>query len=157
MGDYIKNVFISHIHEDDDVLQGLKGLLKSNGYEIRDGSIHSDKPNDAKSEDYIKGDVLAPRIRWAGAMIVLVSPDTHGSTWVDWEIEYAHKMGKRIIGLWDRGAKDADMPRALEKYRDAMVGWNAKALIEALNGNDESVTADGLRQPVRTIDRIDCQ
>lgn len=64
MTDEQKNVFISHIHEDDATLQGLKDLLKRNGYEIRDGSIDSSKPNNAIDPDYIKSAILAPRIRW---------------------------------------------------------------------------------------------
>ena len=44
-----KNVFISHVHEDDGTLQDLKQLLEKNGHSIRDGSIDSSKPNDAKN------------------------------------------------------------------------------------------------------------
>ena len=99
MIDQPKNVFISHIHEDDATLKGLRDLLRRNGYEIRDGSIDSSKPNDATNADYIKSEILAPRIRWAGTFIVLISAKTHESRWVDWEIEYAHKQGKRIIGV----------------------------------------------------------
>ena len=44
MADETKNVFISHIHEDDAGLGKLKDLLKSKGMTIRDYSIHSDNP-----------------------------------------------------------------------------------------------------------------
>ena len=44
-----KNVFISHVHEDDGLLQDLKELLERNGYQIRDGSIDSSKPNAAEN------------------------------------------------------------------------------------------------------------
>src|SRR5215470_6892538 len=102
----IKNVFISHVHEDDAVLQDLKDMLSRQGHEIRDSSIDSSKPNEAQNPDYIKSDILAPRIQWAGAVIVLISPDTHTSEWVDWEIEYAAKEDKRIVGVFIRGAQD---------------------------------------------------
>lgn len=49
-----KNVFISHIHEDDAGLQKLKDLLGSKGVNIRDASIHAGKENSAESPDYIK-------------------------------------------------------------------------------------------------------
>jgi len=48
-----KNVFISHVHEDDKLLQDLKDLLSRNGYEIRDGSIDSSKPNEDQDDNYI--------------------------------------------------------------------------------------------------------
>ena len=44
-----KNVFISHVHEDDAGLDDLKSLLRSKGMEVRDSSINSDRPNNAQS------------------------------------------------------------------------------------------------------------
>ena len=91
MADETKNIFISHIHEDDEGLGKLKSLLKDNGMTTRDYSINADNPNNAHSEDYIKSDILAPRIRQSSTLAVYISPETKGSQWVDWEIEYAHK------------------------------------------------------------------
>lgn len=127
-----KNVFISHIHEDDDGLGKLKELLASKGLDIRDGSIHSEKPNNAKSEDYIKSEILRPRIEWASTMVVYVTPETCGSDWVNWEIEQAHEMGKRIVGVWAHGMKDCEIPLALEEYADAMVGWCGDSIVDAI-------------------------
>jgi hypothetical protein len=62
MPNQVKNVFISHIHEDDKGLAELKSLLKNSGLTIRDYSINSNNPNNAKSEEYIKTQVLAPQI-----------------------------------------------------------------------------------------------
>ena len=158
MSDGAKNVFISHIHEDDATLQGLKDLLRRNGYQIRDGSIDSSKPNDAKNPDYIKSQVLAPRIRWAGTMVVLISDKTHQSQWVDWEIEYAHQQGKRIIGVWDQGAKDSDVPAALDSYADAVVGWQADRVMDAITGNINNwTTVSGEPPAARAIARVRCQ
>jgi len=158
MTDQPKNIFISHVHEDDEVLQGLKDLLKQNGYEIRDGSIDSSKPNDATNPDYIKSGILAPRIGWASTMVVLLSQKTHESPWVEWEIEYAQKQGKRIVGVWDQGAKDSDVPAALEKYADAVVGWQAERVMDAINGKINNwSTVDGQIRAPRQIDRIRCQ
>ena len=44
MSNDIRNVFISHIHEDDSKLKNLKNLLKDNGIDAKDYSINSDKP-----------------------------------------------------------------------------------------------------------------
>lgn len=153
----IRNVFISHLHEDDATLQGLKKLLETNGYSIRDGSIDSSKPNDAKNPDYIKSQILA-RIQWAGTLIVLVSPQTHTSEWVEWEIEYAQKHDKRIVGIWEQGAQEVDLPENLKKYADAMVGWQAERLMDAINGKINKWQApDGKEPPPRDIPRIICQ
>ena len=45
MAEETKNVFISHIHEDDAGLGKLKGLLRDNGMAVRDYSITADNPN----------------------------------------------------------------------------------------------------------------
>ena len=126
------NVFISHIHEDDVELKAFKKLLAKNGCTVRDSSITSDKPNEAKDSDYIKQGILAPSINWAGTFVVLISPGTHESPWVDWEIEYARKQDKRIVGVWAHGAADCDVPPALDEFADAVVGWEADRIIDAI-------------------------
>jgi hypothetical protein len=153
-----KNVFISHVHEDDKVLQDLKKLLRRGGYEIRDSSIDSTKPNQAKDPDYIKSEILAPRIQWAGAVIVLISPDTHKSEWVEWEIEYAQKADKRIIGVWVREGQESDLPENLDRYADAVVGWQADRVMDAITGKlNNWYNPDGTERPAREIPRYSCQ
>ena len=158
MASEIKNVFVSHVHEDDAELPKFQELLGRQGYEIRDSSIDSSNPNDAQDTDYIKSSILAPRIQWAGCMIVLISPDTHTSKWVDWEIEYAAKQDKRIVGVFIRRAQDSDVPKALELYADAVVGWSGATVIDAIQGkiNDWTTAAGVVRAP-RTISRYRCQ
>src|SRR5260370_33646715 len=123
MADEIKNVFISHVHEDDDGLGKLKDLIKKGGLTLRDSSINKTNPNDAKDPDYIKSQILAPQIRWASTLLVHITPKTKDSEWVNWEIEYAEKLGKRIIGVYAHGENDCDIPEAFEKYADDMPGW----------------------------------
>lgn len=139
----IKNVFISHIHEDDAGLGKLKNLLASKGVEIRDSSIHKGKFNNATNPDYIKTELLAPQIQWAGTFICYISPETKQSDWVNWEIEYAAKQGKRIVGVWKYGEALCEVPEALKEYADAVVGWNGDAIIDAINGQDGWQNPDG--------------
>ncbi|MGI9102829.1 MAG: TIR domain-containing protein [Terriglobales bacterium] len=157
MADDVKNVFISHIHEDDAVLPQLKDLVCRNGCEIRDGSINSSKPNEATDEEYIKYQLLAPQIRWASTLVVLISPETCKHWWVDWEIEYAEQQGKRIVGVWDQGAKDCDIPANLDKYADAVVGWQGDRIADAVTGKlNNWYNADGQERPARAIARWSC-
>ncbi|WP_217640418.1 TIR domain-containing protein [Desulfoluna spongiiphila] len=139
----MKNVFISHFGKDDDSVQSLKKMLKSNGCILRNSSIDSTKPNDAKNPKYIEG-LLRNGIRWAGSTVVLIGPETHKRKWVDWEIEQANKHGKPIIGVFIQGAKDSDIPENFQKYGDALVGWNSGKIIDAINGNcNDFVSTDG--------------
>ena len=139
----MKNVFVSHVHADDSGLQKLKDLLKPQGLEVRDSSIHTGKFNNAKDPDYIKTQILAPAINWAGVFICYVSPQTKTSAWVNWEIEYAAKQGKRIVGIWAHGEKECDPPSALKEHADALVGWSGSAIVDAINGKDQWEKPDG--------------
>lgn len=157
MAEQTKNVFISHVHEDDAGLGKIKDLLAKHGMNIRDSSINSSNPNNAKSEDYIKSQILAPQIDWAGTLVVYVSPNTKDSDWVNWEIEYAQKLGRRIVGVWEHGVKDCELPDALNNYADAVVGWSGSSIVDAINGDcDVWENPDGGPCDVRPITRHRC-
>ena len=156
----IKNVFISHVHEDDDLLPDLKQLIARAGMEVRDGSISSDKPNDAENEQYIKREILTPRIDWASTLVVLITHDTADSWWVNWEIKRAVQLGKRVIGVFAQGATDADVPEELGKCGDAaIVGWRGDRVVDAINGDigewDDPQTSQP-RDPQWRIQRYKC-
>ena len=139
MSQEIRNVFISYIHEDDEGLAGLKELVGRHGLTCHDASITEFKANAAHNEDYIKYQILAPRINWASALLVYIYPETKDSEWVNWEIEYAHKKGKGIVGVWAPGAKDCEMPVTLSRYAHAVVGWDGASIIDAVNGKSNWV------------------
>lgn len=154
----IKNIFISHIHEDDEGLGNLKDLLSRNGMTVRDYSINSDNPNRAHSEDYIKSGILAPRIELSGALVVYISSETKDSDYVNWEIEFAHKHDKRIVGVWAQGENGCQVPEALQDYGDAVVGWHGNRIIDAINGKiNEWQNPDGSECSPRDINRFSCK
>jgi hypothetical protein len=156
MANDIKNVFISHVHEDDAGLGELKELAATHGLDVRDSSITSEKPNAAKDPDYIKK-ILAEQIEWASTLVVYVSPDTKSSTWVNWEIEYANKLGKHIVGVWAHGANQCEVPRALEQYGDAMVGWHGESIVDAISGKSNAwYGSEGKLREYRPIKRYSC-
>ena len=142
----LRNVFISHIQEDDEGLSHLKDLVARHGMNCRDGSITAGKFSGASNDEYIKYEILKSRIEWASALVVYVSPETRNSDWANWEIEYAHEQGKRIVGVCEGGAKDPELPEALQKYGDAIVSWDGAGIIDAIAGLDtvrSSPAADG--------------
>jgi hypothetical protein len=156
----IKNVFISHVHEDDSLLSDLKTLISRDGMVVRDASITDEKPNYAKNEQYIKYQILAPKIDWASTLVVLISHDTAYSDYVNWEIKYAIEHGKRVVGVFALGATDADIPEELGKIGDAaIVGWQGSRVIDAINGNisewDNPQTGQP-RDPKWRIQRYKC-
>lgn len=140
------NLFVSHYGGDEKRIEDFKRLL-SRDYEIRDSSIVESDPNNAKNEDYIKS-IIRSQIDWAGRVVVLIGPKTSERDWVNWEIEYAAKVGeKRIVGVFLRGETDSDVPEMLEKYGDACVTWNSDKIVAALEGEDAWEDSAGNTRP----------
>lgn len=137
MADEVKNIFVSHQHNDADKIEDLKKLIGKHGIEMRDSSIYEKKlKNNAKNEQYIKQELIKPQMKWAGTVVVLIGKDTAKSDYVNWEIKTAAEMGKRIIGVYLRGAKDEDIPEELKEYGSNLVGWDGEKIVGAINGED---------------------
>lgn len=148
------NIFISHAGEDESDMNKFKKLIERHYSSVRDSSIYEsgDKNNNAKNEDYIKS-LIRPQVDWAGTFIVLVGKTTAASDWVNWEIEYAQKKDKNIIGVFLPGSTEADLPTALQEYANSIVDWDADSILRAIeggrlfkdpNGNERSYN-DGYR------------
>lgn len=155
-----KNIFISHVHEDDALLPKLRALVSKAGMNVRDGSVNSETPNAASNEAYIKREILAPRIQWASTLVVLITHDTAQSNWVNWEIKYAIELGKNVVGVYAQGATDADVPEELAKHAAAIVGWQSQRVVDAINGKitgwDDPASGGPRASGVWTIGRYDC-
>ena len=122
------SVFISHVHEDSPHIQQLKawntqGLLGPGltfTTEVRDL-----RPQGADAIDAH----LRPRIRGAGAVLVLIGSDTHNHDWVRREIELAQSLGKRLVLTRLPGTSGAAPVNA--RYLP-VVHWAPGALRDAL-------------------------
>ena len=135
------NLFVSHKGEDESRIEDFKKLMEHKGYDFRDSSIKESEPNRANDEEYIKRKHLRPAIDWAGTIVVLIGQNTHKSSWVDWEIYYALKKGKKIIGVFLPGEKGAIIPDSLKDCADSIVGWNSEKIDKAIRG-DEALWED---------------
>lgn len=131
-----KNIFVSHYHSDAEKIEQLNSLLNRHGLKMKDSSIYENKnPNNAHNEEYIKS-LIRPRIGWAGTMVVLIGKDTSKSDYVNWEIEYAAKTGKRIVGVYLPGESDSELPEAFNRYGDSLQKWNGESIISGIKGDN---------------------
>jgi hypothetical protein len=136
-----KHVFISHHHADDEHVNKLTSLLQRHGYEIRNSSIRAKPANERRLKEGLVSDaairrLLRMKMSWASTVVVLIGKETHSRDWVNWEIEKANELGKRIVGVYTRGGSQADLPPALEDYGNSIVNWNADSIIAAIDGKD---------------------
>lgn len=150
-----KHLFISHHHADDASVDDLTGLLGRAGYDIRNSSIRVKPENQRRIDEGRVPEstlrrILSIKIAWSGTVVVLIGSETHLRPWVAWEIEQAHKMGKRIVGVYEHGGQDATVPEALNNYASAIVAWNTESILTAIDGSkNEFQDASGTsRQPV---------
>lgn len=119
-------------------------------------SIDSTKSNDAHNEEYVKS-LLRPRIEWAGTLICLIGDKTATREWVNWEVEYAAKEGKNIVGVFLHGASESDIPESITEHADSIVSWNGDKIIDAIEGNNNFEKPDGSpRSPITNIPRTEC-
>ncbi|MES3106889.1 TIR domain-containing protein [Sphingomonas aurantiaca] len=135
-----RHVFISHHHADDSHVSGLTGMLSRRGYEIRNSSIRAKPENQRRLDEKRVSDatirrLLRMKMSWASTVVVLIGKKTHERPWVDWEIRKAHELGKRIVGVFERGGTANDVPPAFEDYGDALVAWNSDNVIGAIEGD----------------------
>lgn len=148
-----KNVFISHHHKDDALVDKMTTLLSRNGCDIRNSSIRAKPANQQRlDKGLVKRETLERLLRmkmsWAGTVIVIVGKETHSRPWVNWEIQQAQRLGKNIVGVWEQGLKDKiELPEALIKYGTAQVGWNSESIIAAIDGNASFQNPDGSPSP----------
>ena len=158
-----RHVFISHHHADDLAVDNLTSLLSRRGYDIRNSSIRAKPANQEKlDKGLVKPAVIQRLLRrkmsWAGIVVVLIGKDTHSRHWVNWEIEQANRQGKRIVGVYEQGGTESNIPIALEKYGSAVVGWNTDSIIDAIDGTSNLFqTPDcNSRPPVHSQVSVKC-
>lgn len=158
-----RHIFISHHHADDAEVDKLTSLLSRSGHDIRNSSIRAKPANQRRLDQGLVKDetirrLLRMKISWAGTVVVLIGKNTHSRPWVSWEIEQANKQGKRIVGVYIQGGTEADKPAALEKYASAIVGWDTKCIMAAIDGTENPFqNPDGsLRQAAHTRTSLKC-
>jgi MTH538 TIR-like domain (DUF1863) len=158
-----RHIFISHHHADDAKVDQLTDLLQRGGSDVRNSSVRMKPANQRRfDEGRVKDEtirrLLRMKISWASTVVVLIGQETHSRPWVNWEIKEANTQGKRIIGVYERGGLDAEMPQTLERYGSAIVAWNTESIIDAIEGrNNLFQNSDGSsRDPVHASTTRNC-
>ena len=158
-----KNVFISHHHGGDRHVDSFQGMLGRGDYHVRNSSVRMKPANERRVKEGRVSDktikrLLRMKMRWASTVVVLIGSKTHTRPWVNWEIEQAHKLGKRIVGVYLHGGTAADVPTALNDYGQAIVAWNTKSIVDAIEGRNNRFEnpAGELRSSVHAMSTSHC-
>lgn len=156
-----RNIFISHYGKDDKHVQSLKERLKSQGYNVRNFSVDSTNHKDGrKPSDAVVKRLLRMRMKWSSTFICLIGRRTHTRKWVNHEIRLAHRLGKRIVGIYTHGSLDSvKLPEDYKKYGSPPIGWNSVDklgnIIEGENFLAETPSSN-IATPIYPITRVKC-
>ncbi len=152
-----RRIFVPHVHEDDEHVDKLRQFLNRSGREADVSAIDSSNPNNANHPDYIMSTHIRPKVEWCEAIVVLISPATQGSDWVDKEIELAKRLDKRIIGVWIPGSEGCPIPQGLQDYANAIVSWDDDSILAAIDGTINNISdAGGTPIAPQNIARHNC-
>lgn len=73
---------------------------------------------------------LRDQIRPADVMLVLAGMYSARSGWMDWEMQFARRIGKSIIGVRPWG--NVQLPVVVQNNADEIVGWNTDSMVSAI-------------------------
>ena len=73
---------------------------------------------------------LRNQIRPADVLLVLAGMYTAYSAWMDWEMAFAKRIGKAIVGIVPWGARR--IPAGVQANATDIVGWNTGAIVSAI-------------------------
>jgi hypothetical protein len=80
------------------------------------------------------GDTLAAELRNqmrpADVFVILAGMYAARSDWIDFELEFARRIGRPIIGVRPWGAER--MPAAIQNAAQYVVGWNSDSIVAAI-------------------------
>ena len=122
------SVFICHDWEYSDEYDRVCEFLDTApNFRWRNLSVPEHDPLD--TDDMLEKN-LRDQIRPADVLLVLAGMYTARSTWMDWELAFARRIGKPIIGVKPWG--NVQLPVVVQRSADEIVAWNTAAIVGAI-------------------------
>ncbi len=119
-------VFISHAWSHNDEYYRLERMLReAPNFEWRNCSVPKHNPVDGSLEDSLK-----KQIRPASILLVLAGMYAAHSDWIEFEIDFAGRIGKPVVGIEPWGSER--IPTAVQNVAKEMVGWNSSSIVAAI-------------------------
>jgi len=125
-----RNVFISFVNEDRQLVELLRGQAKKedSALDFNDWSLR--EPFESERADYIRQGIRE-RIRQASITLVYLSDRAAGSKWVNWEIQESIKLGKKVVGVY-QGQAPSRFPVAMKGHGIKIVPWSHEGIAREL-------------------------
>ena len=121
-------VFICHDWEySDDYFRICRFLNVAANFSWQNLSVPEHEPLD--TDDMLQKN-LRDQIRPADVLLVLAGMYSAHSEWMDWEMAFARRIGKAIIGIKPWG--NVQLPIVVQNNAREIVGWNADSIVGAI-------------------------
>lgn len=142
------NKKVTSYDEEDEIQNPKKKVLTS--FHMKDEYAKKLFIHQAKDEkynlDFINYSVDEPfdsqwRAQWrermsmCSTLIVLIGPETHKREAVNWEINTAYNMGKKVVGVRIHRYKNHSIPQSMIDNNAQIVSWDLDKISEELNEN----------------------
>lgn len=125
-----KRLFISHSWTYSERYTSMVSLLNSRPYfEWQNYSVPVSKAFEGLTADEL-AEQLKNQIRPVQCVIIIGGMWTNHSDWIQFEIDFAKKIGKPILGVRPRSAKV--IPAAVAAAADALVNWNTESIVAGI-------------------------
>ena len=122
--------FISHAWTyNEDYYRLVDMLDKANNFDFHNYSVPEHDPLTPRTLKQL-GSALENQMRLAQVVLVIAGMYVAYSEWIDFEIAYAVRTRKPIVGIQPRGAEVT--PRAVSQNAKTMVGWNTDSTVSAI-------------------------
>jgi|GEM_PF-1100132 hypothetical protein len=108
-------VFISHIHENEEVAKKLKKFLKSNFPDEIEIFVSGDPHNIPAGQKWF--DTIIDAVRQCNYMIILCSPKSVERKWIHFEAGAAAGLDRKIIPLCFAGLSPGQLPSPLDQIQ----------------------------------------
>ena len=127
----VRRIFLSFSHEDSDLAKDFLGQATYRDYnlQIAAKSAEEGERSDIKS---IQEDIRSA-IERSFAVVCLIGPHSEKSRWVDWELQTAKKLGRKLIGVKLPRATTANVPKLLVEYDAPIVEWDFESIARTLD------------------------
>ncbi|WP_442915116.1 TIR domain-containing protein [Marinicauda sp. Alg238-R41] len=127
---YEKRLFISHSWTYSEPYLSMVRLLANRPYfSFKNFSVPETKAFGLTSQYKLK-EGLRQQIRPVHCVIIIGGMWTSHSDWIQFELDFAHSIGKPILGVRPRGAQR--MPVAITQKANFIVNWNSDSIVRGV-------------------------
>lgn len=133
------SVFVCHDWEYNQDYYRVRELMSGvEGFRWDDLSVPE---HDPLAPDELLEKNLRDQIRPSDVMLVVAGMEAARSEWMHWEMQFARRIGKPIIGVLPWGA--VQVPVVVQRHARELVGWNGRSIADAVRRHAPRRRLDG--------------